>query len=186
VVKLVGAVAPLIFVGVRHLPWTRSRRARALGWAAAVGLTVYGGVLSVAGWLIEAGVLDPADDADEHALAWHAYFWDPWFALWGGAFVVAMWRSRPQPSGQTVQNGPSERSPSPLEQRPRTSRNRARSAVECAVSAEVDVATDVGATTRIGTSALASDDRGVATGLKAHSVYRLVPARRQGSAFGGC
>jgi len=95
--KLVGALAPLIFVGVGHFPaWTRSRRTRALGWAAAVGLTVYGGVLSVAGWLVEAGVVD---DADEHALAWHAYFWDPWFALWGGAFVVAMWRSRPQPSG---------------------------------------------------------------------------------------
>lgn len=98
--KLVGAVAPLIFVGVGHFPaWTRSRRTRALGWAAAVGLTLYGGVLSVAGWLVEAGVVDAADDADEHALAWHAYFWDPWFALWGGAFVVAMWRSRPQPSG---------------------------------------------------------------------------------------
>jgi MFS family permease len=122
VLKLVGAGAPLIFVGVGHLPaWTRSRRTRALGWAAAVGLTVvYGGVLSVAGWLIEAGVVDAADDADEHALAWHAYFWDPWFALWGGAFVVAMWRSRPQPSEQTVQNEPSERSPSPLQQRPRT------------------------------------------------------------------
>jgi hypothetical protein len=43
-------------------------------------------------------VVDAADDADKRALAWHAYFWDPWFALWGGAFVVAMWRSRPQPS----------------------------------------------------------------------------------------
>jgi hypothetical protein len=79
--------------------WTGSRRIRVLGWAAAVGLTVYGGVLSVAGWLIEAGLVDAADDADEHALAWHAYVWDPWFALWGGAFVVAMWRSRPQPCG---------------------------------------------------------------------------------------
>ena len=48
VLKLVGAVAPLTFV-VGHLPaWTGSRRARAQGWAAAVGLTVYGGVLSVA------------------------------------------------------------------------------------------------------------------------------------------
>jgi hypothetical protein len=121
VLKLVGAVAPLIFVGVGHLAaWTRSRRTRALGWAAAVGLTVYGGVFSVAGWLIEAGVVDAADDADEHALAWHAYFWDPWFALWGGAFVVAMWRGRPQPSERTVENCPSERSPSRLQQRPRS------------------------------------------------------------------
>jgi hypothetical protein len=35
------------------------------------------------------------DDADERALAWHAYFWDPWFALWGAAFAVSMWRGRP-------------------------------------------------------------------------------------------
>jgi hypothetical protein len=99
VLKLVGAVAPLVFVGVGHLPaWTSSRPMRALGWAAAVGLTLYGGVLSVAGLLVEAGVVVAADDADVHALAWHAYFWDPWFALWGGAFVVAMWHSRPGPS----------------------------------------------------------------------------------------
>jgi Protein of unknown function (DUF3995) len=100
-VKLVGAAAPLIFVGVGspHLPaWATARRARILGWLAAVGLTLYGGVLSVAGLLVEAGVLDPAVNADEHALAWHAYFWDPWFALWGAAFAVAMWRSRPKKS----------------------------------------------------------------------------------------
>lgn len=32
--------------------------------------------------------------ADATALAWHAYVWDPWFAIWGLAFVVALWRSR--------------------------------------------------------------------------------------------
>jgi Protein of unknown function (DUF3995) len=97
VLKLLGAGAPLVFVGVGagQLPaWTRARRTRLLGWIAAVALTVYGGVLSVAGLLVEAGVVDAADDADERALAWHAFFWDPWFALWGAAFAVAMWRSR--------------------------------------------------------------------------------------------
>jgi hypothetical protein len=101
VLKVMGAVAPLVFVGVGagQLPaWTRARRTRPLGWIAAVGLTVYGGVLMVAGLLVEAGVVDVADDADERALAWHAFFWDPWFALWGVAFAVTMWRSRPQAS----------------------------------------------------------------------------------------
>jgi Protein of unknown function (DUF3995) len=101
VLKLVGAVAPLAFAGVGadHLPtWTRERQARLLGWMAAVGLTLYGAVLTVAGFLIEAGVLDASDDADERALTWHAYFWDPWFALWGSAFVVVMWCARPQAS----------------------------------------------------------------------------------------
>jgi Protein of unknown function (DUF3995) len=86
VLKLVGAAAPLVFVGVgaAHLPaWTRGRLARVVGWIAAIGLTLYGGVLSIAGLLVQAGVLDATDDADERALAWHAYLWDPWFALWG-------------------------------------------------------------------------------------------------------
>jgi Protein of unknown function (DUF3995) len=102
VVKLVGAGAPLVFAGVGagRLPaWTRTRWVRRLGWLAAVGLTFYGGVLTVAGLLVEAGVLEAADDADEHALAWHTYFWDPWFALWGAAFTVAMWCSQ-QPASE--------------------------------------------------------------------------------------
>ena len=97
--KLVAAVAPLVLVGVGagRLPaWTRGRPMRALGWIVAIGLTVYGGVLTGAGLLVEAGAIDAANDADEHAIAWHAYFWDPWFVLWGIAFTVAMWRSRPQ------------------------------------------------------------------------------------------
>ena len=54
----------------------------------------------VAGLLVEAGVIDAADDADEHAIAWHAFFWDPWFLLWGVAVTVAMWRSRPRASDE--------------------------------------------------------------------------------------
>ena len=53
---------------------------RVLGWIVAIGLTAYGGVLTVAGLLVETGVIDAADDADERAIAGHAYFWDPWFA----------------------------------------------------------------------------------------------------------
>ena len=97
VLKVIAAVAPLVLVGVgaSRLPaWTRGPRARILGWIAAVGLTVYGGVLTVVGLLVQAGVVAVADDADSHALAWHAFFWDPWFAIWGVAFIVAMWRSR--------------------------------------------------------------------------------------------
>ena len=102
VAKLVGAVAPLVLVGVgarRLPPWTRAEPMRVLGWIVAIGLTAYGGVLTVVGLLVEAGVIDAADDADERAIAWHAFFWDPWFVMWGVAFTVAMWRSRPQASG---------------------------------------------------------------------------------------
>jgi Protein of unknown function (DUF3995) len=97
--KLVGAVVPLVLVGVGsgRLPAsTRARPTRVLGWIVAIGLAAYGGLLTVVGVLVEAGLIDAADDADERAIAWHAFFWDPWFALWGGAFTVAMWRSRAQ------------------------------------------------------------------------------------------
>ena len=99
VAKLGAAVAPLVIVGIGpRAAWTRARPMRALGWIVAVGLTAYGGLLTVVGLLVEAGLIDAADNADEHALAWHAFFWDPWFVLWGGAFTVAMWRSRPRVS----------------------------------------------------------------------------------------
>jgi hypothetical protein len=32
----------------------------------------------------------------KRAIAWHAFFWDRWFAAWGGAFTVAIGRNRPQ------------------------------------------------------------------------------------------
>ena len=101
VAKLVGAVAPLVLVGIGagRLPaWTRAQPMRVLGWIVAIGLSAYGGVLTVVGLIVETGVIEAADDADERAIAWHAFFWDPWFALWGGAFTVAMWRGRPQAS----------------------------------------------------------------------------------------
>lgn len=88
-----------MLVGVaadRLPPWTRAQPTRVLGWIVAVGLLAYGGVLTTVGLLVEVSVVKAAHDADEHALAWHTYFWDPWFTLWGGASTFAMWRSRPQ------------------------------------------------------------------------------------------
>lgn len=101
VLKLVVALAPPILVGDlrRWLPpWTTGRTPRMLGWVAAVTLAVYGGGLTVVGLLVQAGAIDASSDADERALAWHAYFWDPWFALWGAAFIVALARTRPSRS----------------------------------------------------------------------------------------
>jgi Protein of unknown function (DUF3995) len=98
VLKLVGAAAPLVFVGVgatRLAPWTKTRPARMGRGGRAHGLR---GVLTLVGLLVEAGVFDAVDDADERALAWHAYLWDPWFARWEAAFAVAMGRSGPRVS----------------------------------------------------------------------------------------
>ena len=92
----VAVAAPVLAgVGAPRLPaWTRGRPPRQLGWVAAVTLTLYGGALTLAGLLVQAGVIDAAPDADDKALAWHAYLWDPWFLLWGIAFGVSLRLSR--------------------------------------------------------------------------------------------
>jgi hypothetical protein len=56
---------------------------------AAVVLTLYGGVLVVAGVLVVTGVTQAAPDADWTALHGHLYLWDPWFPLWGLLLLAA-------------------------------------------------------------------------------------------------
>ena len=56
---------------------------------------MYGGLLTVGGLLAETGLVSPPDDADRHAIAWHAALWDPWTAVWGVLLGVALWRTRP-------------------------------------------------------------------------------------------
>lgn len=98
--KLAVALAAPVLAGMggRAVPRRlRGRRPRVLGWAAAVVLVAYGGILTGAGLLVDAGVIDAAPDADHRALAWHTYLWDPWFLLWGVAFALSLWLSRPVP-----------------------------------------------------------------------------------------
>ena len=79
---------------------------RALAWAEAGILTIYGLVLSGAGWLEQSGVISPPASADHRALAWHAYLWDPWFLFWGVLVTAALLRSRqparPEPDTAAV------------------------------------------------------------------------------------
>ena len=108
VLKVVGAAVPLAAVGVTS--WqaavARRRQMRALAWAEAGILTIYGLVLSGAGWLEQSGVISPPASADHRALAWHAYLWDPWFLLWGVLVTAALLRSRqparPEPDTAAV------------------------------------------------------------------------------------
>lgn len=95
--KLVVALAAPILAGIGAgwLPaWTRGRIPRLLSWIAAGTLVVYGGLLTVVGLAVESGTIDAAADADRRALAWHAFLWDPWFCLWGLAFVIGLRAAR--------------------------------------------------------------------------------------------
>ena len=73
---------------------TSPYRVRVLAWLEAAILTIYGLVLTVAGLLVQSGVIAPAASADRRALAWHAYLWDPWFLIWGAFATLALMRAR--------------------------------------------------------------------------------------------
>jgi len=92
--KLVAAVLPLVAI---RLAGTASwgRVLRSLAWVEAGVLTGYGLVYTGVGLLVEGGVLSASPDADRHAMAWHAFFWDPWFLLWGILVLAALLGSRP-------------------------------------------------------------------------------------------
>jgi hypothetical protein len=68
---------------------------RPLAWVAAAVLVLYGGLLTAVGLAVEAGIVSTAPDADERALAWHAWLWDPWFLAWGLALTATLWWTRP-------------------------------------------------------------------------------------------
>lgn len=91
--KVIAAVLPLLALRGLANP-TRTRQVRILAWMAAVILTGYGTVLTVVGLLVQAEVIHASATADHRALAWHAYFWDPWFLIWGLLITVALRRGR--------------------------------------------------------------------------------------------
>jgi uncharacterized protein DUF3995 len=95
VVKVGVAIAAPVVTGAVNAPaWATARAPRVLSWVAAVVLTAYGGLLTATGLVVQAGIIEPGSDADRHALAWHTWFWDPWFLLWGLVFVIALVRCR--------------------------------------------------------------------------------------------
>jgi uncharacterized protein DUF3995 len=101
VLKVVAAVVPLVACQTPTAGRWR-RWLRILAWAEGTILTLYGLVLSVAGVLVQAGVVAAGKAADHRALTWHAYLWDPWFLVWGLLVVAALLLSRPrqQPSAE--------------------------------------------------------------------------------------
>lgn len=91
VLKLVAAGLGLAVTLPRSPP---PRVVMFAAWAAAVVLTVYGGVLTAGGLLVQADIIHASKDADHRALAWHTYLWDPWFLIWGMLLTAALCRSR--------------------------------------------------------------------------------------------
>lgn len=99
ILKMIASVLPLAAVRRLSTP-SRDRAVRVVGWVEAGVLTTYGLVLTSVGLLVQANLIHPAVGADRHALAWHAYFWDPWFLGWGVLVTLALARSRHRPMSQ--------------------------------------------------------------------------------------
>ena len=91
--KIVAAVVPLL----AHrglLPWPRVWRA--LTWAGAVGLLLYGLSNVIVSGAVLAGVITPDEPVNTVAHQGHAYLWGPLFAVWGLALLVGLRRSAGQ------------------------------------------------------------------------------------------
>lgn len=95
VLKLLAAGVGLLAVLEPSSSGARRRRlARRAAWAAALILVLYGGVLTIIGLLVQLGVVPVSANADQKALRWHAYLWDPWFLVWGLLLCTGLARSR--------------------------------------------------------------------------------------------
>ncbi len=53
-------------------------------------LTLYGLALTATGLLVQLNVISRGAHADNRALAWHAFLWDPWFLVWGLAVLASL------------------------------------------------------------------------------------------------
>lgn len=61
-------------------------------------LVLWGGLNTVVGNLVLAGLLQPADGYDYPGMLGHAYLWDPLFLLWGLALVAGLLSTTPSRS----------------------------------------------------------------------------------------
>ncbi len=93
VLKLLAAGLPLAVV--LDPAWHRRARAiRALAWICSLALTGYGFVLTAVALLVQASAISISRTAEQKALRWHAYLWDPWFLVWGALATLALMRAR--------------------------------------------------------------------------------------------
>lgn len=91
IVKLVAAVTPFILA---QQGWWRRRLSQSACWLGAAVLVVWGGLNTVVGNLVLAGVIQSGSGFDRLGMIGHAWLWDPLFLVWGVALCVALFASR--------------------------------------------------------------------------------------------
>lgn len=93
--KALASVLPLGAAWPPRSP-AAARAIRRLVWLEAVVLVGYGLVYTAGGLLVQAGAIPSSNTADERALRWHTYLWDPWFLLWGVLVLAVLLLTRRQ------------------------------------------------------------------------------------------
>lgn len=96
IAKLVAAVAPLALVRWGWLARVAARFACRMG---AFVLVVWGGLNTIVGSLVLAGVVRPESGFDRSGMIGHAYLWDPLFLVWAAAVTTGLIASR----GRTIE-----------------------------------------------------------------------------------
>ena len=83
--------------------WPAPVVSRTLSWVAAAVLVVWGGLNTVVGNLVLAGVIDPDGGYERSGMVGHAFLWDPLFLAWGVALAsgLALTTAMPPPTRRT-------------------------------------------------------------------------------------
>lgn len=102
VVKAAAAVIPLA-VEAGRVPGRR--RWRAVEWAGAALLVVYGGLTTIVAALVLLGAIAPEGGYDRATMVGHALPWDPLFFLWGLLLGIGLALTRDRP-GRRGRSGP--------------------------------------------------------------------------------
>lgn len=89
-VKVIAALAPVALEVAR---WPLRPATRGLAWLAAAVLVAWGGLNTVVGQLVLAGVVRPDGGYDRAGMIGHAWLWDPLFLAWGLALAAGLWLS---------------------------------------------------------------------------------------------
>jgi len=92
-----GGIGLLATARPEWLSPRRCRVVRGAAWLTTAILTLYGGTLTSAGLLVQAGIIHASARADHRALRWHAFLWDPWFLIWGLLLAAALTLTRSRP-----------------------------------------------------------------------------------------
>lgn len=90
-VKLVAALSPVVLA---RSGWPHPRVTRLMCWLGALVLIVWGGLNTVVGNLVLAGVIESGSGFDRLGMVGHAFMWDPLFLAWGAALALGLLASR--------------------------------------------------------------------------------------------